>query len=83
MICKFLTLFEQKVRVKLRQLLYSSIDTPFELLKQDINNTFANLTFDSTLLPVPDQNRLSFSSPVVAALATARVIARYFHSIIP
>ena len=43
-----------------RQLFYSSIDTPFELLKQDINNTFANLTFDSTLLPVPDQNRLSF-----------------------
>ena len=29
-------------------------------MKQDINNTFANLTFDSALLPVPDQNRLSF-----------------------
>ena len=29
-------------------------------MKQDINNTFANLTFDATLLPVPDQNRLSF-----------------------
>ena len=39
---------------------YSSIDTPFELLKQDINNTFTGLSFDPTLLPVPDQNRLSF-----------------------
>lgn len=38
----------------------SSIDTPFEFLKKDINNTFAGLSFDHTLLPVPDQNRLSF-----------------------
>jgi hypothetical protein len=58
MICKFYIYI--KVRVKLRQLFYSSVDTPFEILKQDINTTFANLTFDANILPVPDQNRLSF-----------------------
>lgn len=37
-----------------------SIDTPFELLKQEINGTFGNLSFDSSVLPVPQQNVLTF-----------------------
>ncbi|TFY54366.1 hypothetical protein EVJ58_g8908, partial [Rhodofomes roseus] len=36
------------------------IDTPFELVKKEINDTFANLTFDRAVLPVPQQNALSF-----------------------
>ncbi|KDR75139.1 hypothetical protein GALMADRAFT_69979, partial [Galerina marginata CBS 339.88] len=38
----------------------SVIDTPFELLKKDINDTFANLTFEPDGLPVPELNRLTF-----------------------
>lgn len=38
----------------------SIVDTPFELLKKEINDTFANLTFDSSVLPVPQQNTLTF-----------------------
>ncbi|KAF5322159.1 hypothetical protein D9619_001455 [Psilocybe cf. subviscida] len=36
------------------------IDTPFELLKKDINDTFASITFTPDGLPVPEVNRLSF-----------------------
>ncbi|KAF9460713.1 hypothetical protein BDZ94DRAFT_1311228 [Collybia nuda] len=36
------------------------IDTPFELLKKDINDTFGALSFNSSVLPVPQQSRLSF-----------------------
>ncbi|KZT66340.1 hypothetical protein DAEQUDRAFT_740019 [Daedalea quercina L-15889] len=36
------------------------IDTPFELVKKEINDTFANLTFDRAVLPIPQQNALSF-----------------------
>ncbi|KAJ3794113.1 hypothetical protein GGU11DRAFT_811469 [Lentinula aff. detonsa] len=36
------------------------LDTPFELLKKDINDTFAGLSFNSSLLTVPDQNEVSF-----------------------
>jgi hypothetical protein len=36
------------------------VDTPFEEVKADINNTFANLTFDVSGMPVPTQNTLSF-----------------------
>ncbi|KAJ6629529.1 hypothetical protein B0H10DRAFT_1368785 [Mycena sp. CBHHK59/15] len=36
------------------------IDTPFELLKADINETFAGLSFNSSVLAVPEQNTLSF-----------------------
>ncbi|EIW83225.1 hypothetical protein CONPUDRAFT_101927 [Coniophora puteana RWD-64-598 SS2] len=36
------------------------VDTPFEAVKQDINNTFANLTFDPTLFPIPQQNTITF-----------------------
>ena len=57
--CRFFIPF-LKVRVKLTQIFYSRIDTPFTLLKQVINNTFSNLTFDPTVFPVPAENRLSF-----------------------
>ncbi|KAJ3889817.1 hypothetical protein GG344DRAFT_66800 [Lentinula edodes] len=36
------------------------LDTPFELLKKDINDTFAGLLFNSSLLTVPEQNDVSF-----------------------
>lgn len=36
------------------------IDTPFELVKKEINETFSNLTFDRAVLPIPQQNSLSF-----------------------
>ncbi|KAI0339855.1 hypothetical protein BDW22DRAFT_1399493 [Trametopsis cervina] len=36
------------------------IDTPFELVKKDINDTFAGLTFDANTLPVPQQNSVAF-----------------------
>ncbi|GJE97726.1 Plasma membrane fusion protein [Phanerochaete sordida] len=36
------------------------IDTPFELVKKDINDTFANLSFDASVLPVPAQNTVEF-----------------------
>ena len=38
------------------------VDTPFEDVKADINNTFIGLSFDPTLLPVPAQNTVSFCS---------------------
>jgi hypothetical protein len=38
----------------------SSINTPFELLKKDINDTFAGIEFQGSALPVPQQNRLAF-----------------------
>lgn len=41
-------------------LLLPSIDTPFELVKKEINETFANLTFDGSVLPIPQQNALTF-----------------------
>ena len=42
------------------RLIVSSIDTPFELVKKDINDTFAGLSFDASVLPVPEQNTVSF-----------------------
>ena len=33
---------------------------PFELVKKDINDTFAGLSFDASTLPVPAQNTVSF-----------------------
>lgn len=44
----------------LRPLTRSSIDTPFEAVKSDINSTFQGLFFDASTLPVPDQNSVSF-----------------------
>ena len=37
-----------------------SVDTPFELLKKDINETFGGLSFDVTALPLPSQNTVTF-----------------------
>ncbi|EMD37320.1 hypothetical protein CERSUDRAFT_113973 [Gelatoporia subvermispora B] len=36
------------------------VDKPFELLKQEINSTFEGLHVDVSVLPVPEQNTLSF-----------------------
>ncbi|KAI0687893.1 hypothetical protein BC835DRAFT_1419600 [Cytidiella melzeri] len=36
------------------------IDTPFELVKKDINDTFAGLSFDANTLPIPEQNTVTF-----------------------
>ncbi|KAI0358490.1 hypothetical protein OH77DRAFT_1435078 [Trametes cingulata] len=38
----------------------SIVDTPFELLKKDINDTFSGLSFDVSALPVPEQNTVTF-----------------------
>ncbi|KAH9858670.1 hypothetical protein C2E23DRAFT_880127 [Lenzites betulinus] len=38
----------------------SIVDTPFELVKKDINDTFFGLTFDVNALPVPAQNTVTF-----------------------
>ncbi|KAH7920153.1 hypothetical protein BV22DRAFT_1199109 [Leucogyrophana mollusca] len=38
------------------------IDTPFEAVKADINNTFIGLNFNASVLPVPEQNTVSFCS---------------------
>ncbi|KAI0072507.1 hypothetical protein K474DRAFT_1604961 [Panus rudis PR-1116 ss-1] len=45
---------------ELKDKVESIIDKPFELLKKDINDTFANITFDSSTLPVPQQNNVLF-----------------------
>ncbi|KII92838.1 hypothetical protein PLICRDRAFT_102852 [Plicaturopsis crispa FD-325 SS-3] len=44
----------------LKNAIDSIIDTPFEAVKADINQTFGNLSFDASTLPVPQQNTLSF-----------------------
>ncbi|KAJ6521935.1 hypothetical protein DFH09DRAFT_1286992 [Mycena vulgaris] len=46
--------------VELKQVVEKFIDTPFELLKADINETFSGLSFNSSVLAVPEQNTLSF-----------------------
>ncbi|KAG6868386.1 hypothetical protein C0993_003802 [Termitomyces sp. T159_Od127] len=38
----------------------SIVDQPFELLKKDINDTFGAITFDASVLPVPQVNTLTF-----------------------
>ncbi|KAF5385997.1 hypothetical protein D9615_002597 [Tricholomella constricta] len=44
----------------LKNKIESIIDQPFELLKKDINDTFGAISFNSSVLPVPQQNRLTF-----------------------
>ncbi|KIL62559.1 hypothetical protein M378DRAFT_755866 [Amanita muscaria Koide BX008] len=45
----------------LKQKVTNLLDTPFELVKADINDTFTNLpVFDAALLPVPSQNTVTF-----------------------
>ncbi|KAH7888899.1 hypothetical protein F5I97DRAFT_764283 [Phlebopus sp. FC_14] len=38
------------------------VDTPFEAVKSDINNTFTGLTFEAASLPLPEQTTVSFCS---------------------
>ncbi|KAK0455543.1 uncharacterized protein EV420DRAFT_1310765 [Desarmillaria tabescens] len=45
---------------ELKQKIESIIDTPFELLKKEINDTFGGLNFNSSLVTVPQQNTLTF-----------------------
>ncbi|KAF8070095.1 plasma membrane fusion protein PRM1 [Lyophyllum atratum] len=44
----------------LKNKIESIIDQPFELLKKDINDTFGAISFNSSVLPVPQQNLLTF-----------------------
>ncbi|KAL0072256.1 plasma membrane fusion protein prm1 [Marasmius tenuissimus] len=44
----------------IKQKLEDLINTPFELLKKDINETFSGISFDRSVLPVPAQNTLTF-----------------------
>ncbi|KAH9995661.1 hypothetical protein BJV74DRAFT_976241 [Russula compacta] len=36
------------------------LDTPFEAVKADINSTFAGISFNSSVLPVPDRSTITF-----------------------
>ncbi|KIJ49473.1 hypothetical protein M422DRAFT_246559 [Sphaerobolus stellatus SS14] len=45
---------------ELRSAIDDITDTPFELVKKDINETFFGYTFNETLLTVPSQNSLTF-----------------------
>ncbi|KAK0195069.1 hypothetical protein F5146DRAFT_1024084 [Armillaria mellea] len=45
---------------ELKQKIEAIIDTPFELLKKEINDTFLGLNFNSSLVTVPQQNTLTF-----------------------
>ncbi|KAG5652872.1 hypothetical protein H0H81_003302 [Sphagnurus paluster] len=45
---------------QLKNEIESIIDTPFELLKKDINDTFNAISFNSSILPIPQQNTLTF-----------------------
>lgn len=41
---------------------FCSIDKPFELVKKDINDTFASISFNVSVLPIPEQNTVEFCS---------------------
>ncbi|KAI9460752.1 hypothetical protein F5148DRAFT_251782 [Russula earlei] len=36
------------------------LDTPFEAVKADINDTFASINFNSSVFPLPDRNTITF-----------------------
>ncbi len=38
----------------------SRLDTPFEAVKADINSTFAGISFNSSVLPIPDRSTITF-----------------------
>ena len=38
----------------------SRLDTPFEAVKADINNTFAGMSFNSSILPLPERSTITF-----------------------
>ncbi|TRM69986.1 hypothetical protein BD626DRAFT_563681 [Schizophyllum amplum] len=45
---------------EIKEAIENVIDTPFELLKADINDTFAGLNFNSSLMSVPETNTVRF-----------------------
>ncbi|KAF9050020.1 hypothetical protein BJ165DRAFT_1455879 [Panaeolus papilionaceus] len=45
---------------QLKDQMQDVINTPFELLKKDINDTFAGISFDPAGMPVPQQSRITF-----------------------
>jgi hypothetical protein len=49
-------------------LTYSRIDTPFEAVKADINSTFAGISFNSSILPIPDRSTISFCDNIDTSL---------------
>ncbi|KAH6913878.1 plasma membrane fusion protein PRM1 [Coprinopsis sp. MPI-PUGE-AT-0042] len=44
----------------IKEKLEEIINKPFELLKADINDTFAGISFNSSTLPVPEQHSVAF-----------------------
>ncbi|KAI0288790.1 hypothetical protein BC826DRAFT_1098652 [Russula brevipes] len=44
------------------------LDTPFELVKAEINTTFAGLSFNSSILPVPDRSTVTFCDDLDTSL---------------
>ena len=59
MICKFLAVLRSPGRPRIF-IFCSSVNIPFELLKKEINDTFSNITFDASILPVPDVDSVEF-----------------------
>ncbi|PPQ98789.1 hypothetical protein CVT24_003347 [Panaeolus cyanescens] len=45
---------------QLKDSMQDVINTPFELLKKDINDTFAGISFEPSGMPVPQQSRITF-----------------------
>ncbi|KAI0317074.1 hypothetical protein OF83DRAFT_1191364 [Amylostereum chailletii] len=45
---------------QLKQEFESIIDTPFELVKKEINDTFLGISFNSSTFPIPERATLSF-----------------------
>ena len=43
---------------------FSSLDTPFELTKQDITDTFNNISFQPSVLSVPAQSTITFCDQI-------------------
>lgn len=44
----------------LKDTINNLLDTPFEAVKKDINDTFAGLNFNSSVLPLPDRSTITF-----------------------
>ncbi|KAI9463204.1 hypothetical protein BJY52DRAFT_1253680 [Lactarius psammicola] len=44
----------------LKDTINNLLDTPFEAVKKDINDTFASMSFDSSVLPLPDRSTITF-----------------------
>ncbi|KAH9041600.1 hypothetical protein EDB85DRAFT_1365135 [Lactarius pseudohatsudake] len=44
----------------LKDTINNLLDTPFEAVKKDINDTFAGMNFNSSVLPLPDRSTITF-----------------------